>query len=98
MRRHGGAAMRKNNPGRTGMAGITLSADEIKAAPPEVRRWLEQEILRTLNVQPARAPATAPPLMGCNVEEAEQLLSLVQGMLPVVSVFFELGREAAGVA
>ena len=25
------------------------------------------------------------------------MLSLVQGMLPVVSVFFELGREAASV-
>ena len=26
------------------MRGITLSADEIDAAPPSVRRWLEQEI------------------------------------------------------
>ena len=34
------------------MAGITLSSDEIKAAPPEVRRWLEQEIIRAFGVQP----------------------------------------------
>jgi hypothetical protein len=87
------------------MAGITLSGDEIKAAPPEVRRWLEQEIVRTLSPQGgpqlgpqlARAPAAAPSLVGCNIEEAREILALVQGMLPVVSVFFELGREAAGV-
>ena len=81
------------------MAGITLSADEIKAAPPEVRRWLEQEMVRVFGVQPSLAPAqaAAPTLVGCNVEEARDMLALVQGMLPVVSVFFELGREAASV-
>ncbi|MFZ0021778.1 MAG: hypothetical protein WAL10_31070, partial [Acetobacteraceae bacterium] len=35
---------------------------------------------------------------GCNIEEARDMLALVQGMLPVVSVFFELGREATSVA
>jgi hypothetical protein len=81
-----------------GMAGITLTGDDIKAAPPEIRRWLEQELLRTLGVQPAQAPASAPALVGCNIEEVRDMLTMVQGMLPVVSVFFELGREAAGVA
>ena len=80
------------------MAGITLSVDEIKAAPPEVRRWLEMEVLRALGVQPAPAAAGMPALIGCNVEEARDVLALVQGLLPVVSVFFELGREAASVA
>ena len=37
-------------------------------------------------------------MVGCNVEEARDMLELVQGMLPVVSVFFELGRESASVA
>ena len=27
------------------MPDVTLWADEIKAAPPEVRRWLEQEAI-----------------------------------------------------
>ena len=58
------------------MAGITLSADEIKTAPPEVRHW------------------PAPPLVGCNVAETRDILSLVQGMLPVVSVFHCLVAEA----
>ena len=80
------------------MAGITLSMDDIKAAPPEVRRWLEHEIARALGLQAAPAPAQAPALVGCNIEEARDMLALVQGMLPVVSVFFELGREAASVA
>lgn len=79
------------------MPGITLSADEIKSAPPEIRRWLEQEVIRTLGAQPTQAPSGAPPLVGCNIEEARDMLALVQGMLPVVSVFFELGREAASV-
>lgn len=80
------------------MAGITLSMDEIKAAPPEVRRWLEQEMVRAFGVHPAPALPAAAPLIGCNVEEARDMLALVQGMLPVVSVFFELGREPASVA
>jgi hypothetical protein len=80
------------------MSGITLSVDEIKAAPPEVRRWLEHEMMRAFGAQPSPAPIAAPPLVGCNVEEARDMLALVQGMLPVVSVFFELGREAASVA
>ena len=80
------------------MAGLTLSVEEIRAAPPEVRRWLEQEVLRAIGVQVARPQPAAPTLVGCNVEEARDVLALVQGMLPVVSVFFELGREAASVA
>jgi hypothetical protein len=80
------------------MAGITLSMDDIKAAPPEVRRWLEHEIARALGLQAVPAPAQAQSLVGCNIEEAREMLALVQGMLPVTSVFFELGREAASVA
>jgi len=79
------------------MVGLTLSAEQIRSAPQEVRRWLEQEIMRTLGLQPGHefaAQAATPPLVGCNVEEAREILSLVQNMLPVVSVFFELGREA----
>jgi hypothetical protein len=81
-----------------GMAGITLSADEIKAAPPEVRRWLEHEVIRTLGSPTTPAAAEVPALVGVNIEEARDVLALVQGILPVVSVLFELGREASSVA
>jgi hypothetical protein len=89
----------RHDEGEQVMAGVTLSVEEIRAAPPEVRRWIEQEIVRALGMHPLpehAAPATTP-LIGCNVEEARDMLSLVQGVLPAVSVFFELGREAAGV-
>jgi hypothetical protein len=80
------------------MPGIALSMDEIKAAPPEVRRWLEQEMVRAFGGKPTPPPHEAPMLVGCNVEEARDMLALVQDMLPAVNVLFELGREAASVA
>jgi hypothetical protein len=82
------------------MVGLNLSPEQVRGAPPEVRRWLEQEIMRTLGLQPGHefaAQAATPPLIGCNVEEVRGVLALVQNMLPVVSVFFELGREANSV-
>ena len=80
------------------MPGIALSMDEIKAAPPEVRRWLEQEMVRAFGSQPTPPSHEAAVLVGCNIEEARDILALVQDMLPAVNVLFELGREAASVA
>jgi hypothetical protein len=77
------------------MVGITLSPEQITHAPPEVRRWLEQQISTTLGLyRPAPAlQAPQPHLVGCDLDSARSVLSLIQGSLPVVSVFFELGRE-----
>jgi hypothetical protein len=80
------------------MIGITLSPEQVRAAPPEVRRWLEHEINVTFGLaapEHAAAEALATRLIGCNPDEVTGMLELVQSMLPVVSVFFELGREAA---
>ncbi len=79
------------------MVGITLSPEQIRAAPPEVRRWLEHELAVSLGLNPPALPITqpSPHLAACTPEEAAQVLSLIQGMLPVVNVFFELGREGA---
>jgi len=80
------------------MIGITLSAEQIRAAPLEVRRWLEHELNTAFGFAApaqAEAEALAARLIGCNPDEATAMLELVQGMLPVVNVFFELGREAA---
>jgi len=78
------------------MVGITLSPDQIRQAPPEVRRW----IAGALGLyQPT--PALQPPkhhLTSCTLEEARAVLSLIQGFLPVVGVFFELGREPVAVS
>ena len=77
------------------MVGITLSPEQIGQAPPEVRRWLEQQVAATLGLyRPAPQPGIPERhLVACGVEEARAILAQIQGMLPVVSVFFELGRD-----
>jgi hypothetical protein len=82
------------------MVGITLSPEQINQAPPEVRRWLEQQISGALGMfRPAPAlPVPERHLVGCDVENARAVLSLIQGILPAVSVFFELGREPVAVS
>jgi hypothetical protein len=79
------------------MIGITLSAEQVRAAPSEVRRWIEHEIVVAFGpaVPQPQAEDLTTRLIGCNPDEAAQMLELVQGILPVANVFFELGREAA---
>jgi hypothetical protein len=79
------------------MVGIALSPEQIRTAPPEVRRWLEQELLATFGLQSPTAELDSPQLAAFSVDEAATVLSLIQGMLPVVNVFFELGREGINV-
>jgi len=52
------------------MSGVTLSVDEIEAAPPEVRRWLESETARTLGLRPQFDPETEPTTGGPTVGQA----------------------------
>jgi hypothetical protein len=81
------------------MVGITLAPEQIRAAPPEVRHWLEQQIAQTLGLQrQAEALPVPPRLVACTPEQAGAILAQIQGMLPVVAVFFELGREQGSVA
>ncbi len=95
------------------MIGITLLPEQIRAAPPEIRRWLEAEIAATftpgaaaVGFPRAEAPHGGVPgldgaarhLVACDLEEARAILSLIQGMLPVVHVFFELGRDPVAVS
>jgi len=77
------------------MVGITLSPEQIRQAPSDVRRWLEQQIASALGLYGAEPTLQAPTrhLVGCNLEEARAILSQIQGILPAVAVFFELGRE-----
>jgi hypothetical protein len=41
----------ENTQGEPAMLGVTLSVDEIEAAPPDVRRWLKQEIAYSLGTR-----------------------------------------------
>ena len=78
------------------MVGITLTPEQIHAAPPEVRHWLEQQVAALFAQSPKEAPHAAPPhLAQCTPGEAEAVLEQIENVLPVVSVFFELGRETA---
>jgi hypothetical protein len=77
------------------MVGITLSPEQIRSAPPEVRHWLENEIARSLGLHPVADTMAhdAPRLAACSPEEAMAVYASIRGMLPVVNIFFELGRE-----
>lgn len=43
------------------MLGITLAPEQIRAAPPEVRHCLEQQLALTFGLPHAAAPAPMPP-------------------------------------
>ncbi len=79
------------------MLGLTLSAEQIRAAPPEIRRWLEQEIAASLGFDPPahRMAPPAPHPVPVSLPELRALLEAVGGLLPVVAVLFELGRDPA---
>jgi hypothetical protein len=95
--RPGGFGAAPDNPetGADVMVGITLSPEQIRVAPPEVRRWLEKEIAASFNSQaePQVMEVGSKHLVRCSPEEAVAIFASIRGMLPVVNTFFELGRE-----
>ncbi len=79
------------------MIGITLTTDQIRNAPPDVRRWIEHEVIASLGLAADAPPAPALPeqsahLVGCSAEDAAGVLARIQGALPAVNVFFEFAR------
>ncbi len=77
------------------MIGITLTTDQIRSAPKEVRQWIEHQVIASLGIA-AEAPepmlTQATHLAALNQEEAAAVLAQVRGMLPAANVFFEFGR------
>lgn len=82
------------------MIGITLSSEQIRTAPPEVRRWIEHEIATSLGLQlrTAESQDHIGQLAICGQDELAAILALITGVLPAVNVFFELGRKGTGFA
>jgi len=82
------------------MTGITLSAEQIRRAPPEVRRWIERELATSLGFQVQATDSQRQPaqLAACSHDELAAVLALIQGAFPVVNVFFELGRKGTSFA
>jgi hypothetical protein len=79
------------------MTSFTFSVEQVRSAPPEVRRWMENEIANALGSlarfehEPPRVETGA--LAACTMEEAAQIFSLICGNFVVTQVFFELARE-----
>ena len=79
------------------MTSFTFSAEQIRSAPPEARRWMENEIAKALGSQahvehePSRMQAGA--LAEATIEEAAEIFNLISGNFVVTQVFFELARE-----
>ena len=78
------------------MTSFTFSAEQIRSAPPEVRRWMENEIAKALGSQPHEHDPSrmqAGALAAVTIDEAAQIFSLISGNFLVMQVFFELARE-----
>ena len=77
------------------MIGITLTSDQIRTAPADVRQWIEHQVIASLGLS-SEAPAAEQPharhLVACSTEEAAAVLPQIQNLLPAVNVFFEFGR------
>lgn len=85
------------------MTAFTFSAEQLRTAPLEVRRWAAGEIAHALTGIAAPRPETPPPaappepaaLVACTPGEALQILELIGGDPVVGRVFFELARGSA---
>src|SRR5581483_6464575 len=81
--------------GEPAMIGITLTTDQIRSAPKEVRQWIEHQVIAGLGLAadaPAPAPVQATHLAALSEEEAAAVLAQVRGMLPAANLFFEFAR------
>jgi hypothetical protein len=81
------------------MTSFTFSAEQIRSAPPEVRRWIETEIAKGLGSiahfehDPSKMETSG--LAECTIDEVAQIFSLISANFLVTQVFFELARETA---
>jgi len=79
------------------MTSFTFSAEQVRSAPAEVRRWMENEIAKALGLQahsehdPSKMQAGA--LAEATIDEVAQIFNLISGNFLVTQVFFELARE-----
>jgi hypothetical protein len=84
------------------MIGVTFSLEQIAAAPPEVRRWVEAQIGSALKalmrLEHGGAEPSGPQLAACSREEALQVFERLRGDLAATHVFFQLGREPSASA
>jgi hypothetical protein len=79
------------------MMALTLTAEQIRTAPPEIRKWL-RSIIETEFKLSRGAEAEPQPretiLAACNFEEAKAVFALVRGDYLAAQVMLELGRHS----
>lgn len=84
------------------MTSFTFSLEQQRSAPPEVRRWIENEIAAALGslTRSEHGPAEAhsAELAACTPEEALKIFELIRDNFLLSQVFFELARETPDVA
>jgi hypothetical protein len=79
------------------MTSFTFTPEQVRSAPPEVRRWIEHEIAATLAAlsksehDPSQVHAAA--LAACMPHEAAEVFELIKGNFLLSQVYFELARE-----
>ena len=82
------------------MISFSFTLDQVKSAPPEVRRWIEREaaaVLADLNrPEPVASHPHAAALAACTPEEAAEVYEQIKGNFLLSQVFFELARETPG--
>ncbi len=85
------------------MVSFTFSAEQVKAAPPEVRRWMESEVIRALAGGTGSADAAMPEsaeglghaLSAGTAQEMQEAFKRVSGDAIIARVFFELARDSS---
>ena len=82
------------------MTSFTFSVEQVRSAPPEVRRWIEREITTALAMlsRSEHDPSQHDEgtLAACTPQEAAEVYELIKGNFLLSQVFFELGRETPG--
>jgi hypothetical protein len=79
------------------MISITISPEQLAAAPPDIRRWLEREIAGTLDFAEGHQAAPKAPeaeLAACSFDEVAQIFALIRKDHLAATLFCELGHEA----
>jgi hypothetical protein len=79
------------------MIGFSFTAEQLRSAPPEVRRWIANEMAQTIAAlgMPAAAAGqiATPTLAACTHDEAFQMFEAIRGNFVLAQLFLELARE-----
>ncbi len=80
------------------MVGIVLSAEQVKAAPPAVRQWLEQQVAADFSPLPSDLPEPAADfdaerIAACSLPEILQIFERIRHDGLACRIFLEFGQE-----